>query len=104
MNEKDFYVKINEQHTDCCRNTLTNSRRLCVEGHKKLESEFQQVIFNLSSAIKKAKICRETLEKKATKKDILLADHCFFQQWYHLLLIKYRFPVVHFFFVVKKTG
>lgn len=74
MNEKELGVKLSEQWVEAAADTLSCARRLCVEGHRKLETEFENTIFNLEHSIREAKISRENIDKKASQKDILLAD------------------------------
>ena len=74
MDEKELFVRLGEKYVDKARTALLNSRRHCLEGHRRLEAEYQNTIYNLEHAIKEAKISRENIGEKATKKEILLAD------------------------------
>ena len=74
MDEKELFVKLGEKYVEKVSAALSNSRRNCLEGHRKLEAEYQQTVYNLEHAVKEAKISRENIGDKATKKEILLAE------------------------------
>lgn len=74
MNEKEFFVKLCEQWVSQANASLLNAKRLCAEGYKKLEAEYNGKIYDLEFGVREAKIRRENVEKDTKKVDVLLAE------------------------------